>query len=76
MFEKDLVSMPWIGLLLFLLLLHYKLLQTYGNCVNALDRATPISTYGMSKMFNYVDICVSMPWIGLLLFLPKWQYYL
>ena len=39
------VSMPWVGLLLFLRLQLLRLLIQYHGSVNALGRATPISTY-------------------------------
>ena len=67
-----LVSMPYIGLLPFLLLRFLKEEEEKPTCVNALHRASPISTDCKSCKRKKTR-SVSMPYIGLLPFLQKGQ---
>ncbi len=63
----NIVSMPYIGLIPFLQR-HCKRMRTFGDCVNALHRAYPISTrcVGINSL---AKVIVSMPYIGLIPFL-------
>ncbi len=65
------VSMPYIGLLPFLPQRDLRLLVSL-TCVNALHRASPISTRCQSDGV-FVTVPVSMPYIGLLPFLHSSQ---